>query len=110
MIQKTEFGWTGSITDLPAWGRENPDLAFAAALVAVNQFSKDMAERDPRLDPQPGDKLTVTTAKGTRTSREVISRGGPGDNDIVYKTDTGKEKKCWISTWMDWAREAEVST
>lgn len=64
--------------------------------------------RDPKLDPKPGDVLFTTTALGRRTTREVIERTGPGDNDIVYRTDSGKVKKCWISTWMDWAREAEV--
>lgn len=37
MIQKTEFGYTGSITDLPAWGT-NPEMGFVAALVAINQM------------------------------------------------------------------------
>jgi hypothetical protein len=34
MIQKTEHGWTGSITDLPFWGRE-PEMGLPAVLVTV---------------------------------------------------------------------------
>lgn len=34
MIEKTEFGWTGSITDLPAWGT-NPEMGLPAVLVTV---------------------------------------------------------------------------
>lgn len=37
MIQKTEFGFTGSVTDLPVWARENPELGVAGALVATQQ-------------------------------------------------------------------------
>lgn len=32
MIEKTEYGWTGSVTDLPPEVRGNPELAMAAAM------------------------------------------------------------------------------
>lgn len=34
MIQKTKFGWTGSVTDLPPWGRE-PEMGLPAVLVTI---------------------------------------------------------------------------
>lgn len=30
------------------------------------------------------------------------------NNDITYRDQNGKERTCWITSWMDWAREAEV--
>lgn len=63
--------------------------------------------RDPKLDPKPGDRLFTTTASGKRTERHVVKRV---NNDITYRGDNGKLKTCWITTWMDWAREAEVAT
>ena len=65
-------------------------------------------ERDPRIDPQVGDKIYKVSNAGTRSSRQVVKRGGIGNNDIVYLNHQGKERKCWISTWMEWARMAEV--
>ncbi len=35
MIQRTEFGFTGSITDLPVGTQ--PDMGFAAAMVVIHQ-------------------------------------------------------------------------
>lgn len=61
--------------------------------------------RDPKLDPKPGDTLLATTALGKRTTRKVIKRV---NNDVTYRVDSGKVRTCWITTWMDWAREAEV--
>lgn len=62
--------------------------------------------RDPKLDPRPGDVLFTTTASGKRTLREVTKRV---NNDITYRVESGKVRTCWITTWMDWAREAEVA-
>jgi hypothetical protein len=61
--------------------------------------------RDPKLDPQPGDKLYKLGDAGKHLSRQVVRRE---DNDIFYVTHHGKERKCWISTWLEWARMAEV--
>ncbi len=35
MIEKTEFGFTGSVTDLPAWARDNPELGMAGAMAVT---------------------------------------------------------------------------
>lgn len=64
--------------------------------------------RDPRIDPQVGDKIYKISATGHKSTRQVVSRDGPGNNDIWYLTQDGKKKKCWIATWMEWARTAEV--
>ena len=60
-------------------------------------------ERDPRIDPKPGDSIRKTMSSGWIT-RTVVNRRG---NCIFYQTK-GKERACWISTWVDWARKAEV--
>lgn len=62
-------------------------------------------KRDPKMDPQPGDFLSKVSSTNRRMTRRVTVRAG---NDIKYCDHNGKEKICWISTWMDWAREAEV--
>lgn len=58
------------------------------------------------MDPQPGDKIQRQSDSGLLRTREVISRI---DNDIVYRDQNGKDKKCWIATWMEWGRIAEVT-
>lgn len=74
---------------------------------ALNElFLAGMKEqRDPRLDPQPGDKVYRFSNKGTKSTRQVVARV---NNDITYLTHDGKQKKCWIATWMEWCRTAEV--
>lgn len=73
----------------------------------MRQFLGDMetTNRDPLLDPQVGDKIFKITSSGLRQTRHVVKRVG---NDIFYLDHRGKEKKCWISTWMEWGRTAEV--
>ena len=64
------------------------------------------AERDPRLDPRPGDVVR----KG-RISRFVLERDG---NRIDYAKRVGGVSRfsgsfgCWITTWQDWTRGATV--
>lgn len=78
-------------------------------LAACKEFLGDMTkptERDPRVDPQPGDKIfRVTDGTGFRRSRQVVARV---DNDITYLTQDGKKRTCWISTWMEWGTHADV--
>lgn len=63
-------------------------------------------QRDPRLDPQVGDKIyRITPSTGLRRSRQVVARV---NNDITYLTHDGKQRTCWISTWQEWANHAEV--
>lgn len=52
--------------------------------------------RDPRLDPRKGDVLQ----KGNR-KRVVEMRV---ENTVNYNG----ERWCWITTWQDWAKKAEV--
>ncbi len=63
--------------------------------------------RDPLVDPQPGDKIQRVSDSGLVRTREVINRV---DNDIFYRDQAGREKKCWIATWMEWGRIADVVT
>lgn len=56
--------------------------------------------RDPKLDPQVGDVIRKVLGKGVRT-RTVTRRDG---NDIFYADNTGKANRCWISSWIEWAR------
>lgn len=39
-IEKTEYGFTGSLADLPPWARDNPELGILGAFTAVAQFEK----------------------------------------------------------------------
>jgi hypothetical protein len=62
-------------------------------------------ERDPRLDPQRGDFIVKMSGTNRRMTRRVVKRV---TNDITYRDHMGKERTCWIMSWMDWAREADV--
>lgn len=63
--------------------------------------------RDPKIDPQAGDIAVKITAKGRKLQRIVTRRAG---NEVYYKTsESGAEKNCWLTTWQDWCRLADVS-
>lgn len=62
-------------------------------------------QRDPRLDPQAGDFISKMSGANRRMTRRVVKRV---NNDITYRDHNGKEKTCWISTWLEWARMSEV--
>lgn len=65
-----------------------------------------MATRDPRQDPQVGDYLyKISESSGKRMSRRVVRRDV---NDIYFVDQHGKERMCWITTWCEWARMAEL--
>lgn len=51
-------------------------------------------------DPQQGDSVT----KGSKT-RTVTQRFD--SNEIEYVTEKGVKRSCWISTWMEWCRNAD---
>ena len=57
--------------------------------------------RDPRKDPRPGDMV----AKGAKQRRVDARRGSEIDYTDIQ---SGKKKNCWITTWNDWCRDAEV--
>lgn len=62
-------------------------------------------ERDPRKDPKKGDVLTL---KGI--SREVLGVLPCGNYWEVeyYRPKFQRIGKCWRTTWLEWARHAEV--
>ena len=67
-------------------------------------------ERDPRLDPRPGDIVAKQTRKGV-AFREVTTRSG----DRVSYTWAGATRPpltplSRIASWQRWCREAEVIT
>ena len=60
---------------------------------------------DPKEDPQPGDRLR----KGKRV--RVVTQRDRGDVWYVIETSTSTPRTvhvCWITTWQDWAKDAEV--
>lgn len=64
--------------------------------------------RDPRTDPQPGDTIKKESRSPNSDfvrTRLVLVRDG---NDIFYRDQHGKERKCWISSWQEWASLASV--
>ena len=61
-------------------------------------------QRDPRIDPQQGDKV-----KAAGKIRHVLHRRG---NDIQYELVTesgarigGMSMLCWIVSWWKWCQE-----
>lgn len=62
-----------------------------------------MNSRDPRIDPLCGDTVVKNGMK-----RTVQYRDG-GDIRYASSTKNGTRiKYCWITTWQDWCRKAEV--
>lgn len=63
-----------------------------------------MNQRDPRIDPRNGDVLRFG-----KFLREVTGRSM---HEVTYTRYSPSARKphqgCWISTWQDWARKAEV--
>ncbi len=82
---------------------------WLAGWAACKQFGvlkpMETKQRDPLSDPQPSDKIYKIKPNGKRLSRLVVSRI---DNCIVYIAQDGTKKECWISTWMEWGRDAQV--
>lgn len=61
-------------------------------------------DRDPRIDPQPGDFVQDTKRN---IVRKVVGRFG---GDIRYKQEgqSGPNKLCWVTTWRAWCRKNKV--
>ena len=65
-----------------------------------------MSERDPRVDPRPGDVVCHSDRR-----RRAVSH-------VEYDLVSGEHFDargfslfdCWITTWRDWARGGEVIT
>ncbi len=62
--------------------------------------------RDPRVDPQAGDIIEKVSTHGGVTRRRTVTRRD--GNDIYYTDQSGQAKKCWISSWLEWARMATL--
>lgn len=55
--------------------------------------------RDPKTDPQPGDKITSFSGRTREVVRVV-------NNDIFYKQGASpKEHKCWRGQWLEWCQQ-----
>jgi hypothetical protein len=72
-----------------------------------------MTERDPRIDPRPGDVLNGEPMNGfiRRAHRRVVGRVPmPGADDAVrYVTRTGTRGRVLALTgWKTWAKTAKV--
>jgi hypothetical protein len=58
-----------------------------------------MPERDPRTNPQAGDKIIALNGRTRHVVRVV-------KNDIFYKiNESGKEHKCWLGQWLEWCQQ-----
>ena len=58
-------------------------------------------KRDPLENPQIGDMVKLRDGK----FRRVINRS---ENNIFYLDHNNKRQKCWIITWIEWGRRADV--
>jgi len=84
-----------------------PTDRLREVILAIDADKAKAKARDPREDPHVGDAIyKVSEATGKKHSRTVVKRV---DNDITYRDQNGKERVCWITTWMEWARTAEVA-
>ena len=64
-----------------------------------------MILRDPREDPRTGDCIHRDGSRGP-VCRYVVKRRG---NEVYYRSVIGGDiKKCWLTTWLDWARGADL--
>lgn len=73
-----------------------------------------MNERDPRVNPKPGDVLKSTSIRGADQKRRVwwVERSGQADAEVHYYLSSinGAERGglCFINYWQRWAQNAEV--
>jgi len=62
-------------------------------------------QRDPREDPRAGDCIFKDGSRGP-VCRYVVHRMG---NEVYYRSIMGGDiKKCWLTTWLDFARGCDV--
>ena len=89
MIEKTEYGVTGSNSDLPVWAQQNPELGLAGALAATASL-QDMLTFTPAeqefliqaMDEQTEDKDRTPAfadylQRNQATVRPKLYRSGP---------------------------------
>lgn len=91
MIEKTEFGFTGSITDLPPWARDNPELGLAGALL-VTQDAQLLAT----VERQVTKGLTVeeiVKADDATLLRELIRLFDASGGNVKCDDNNGEKPK-----------------
>lgn len=67
----------------------------------------EKTERDPLVDPQPGDQILKGVGKKNLARyRDVVERDG---HHVRYRSNSGPVKECWIATWWDWCKGATVT-
>ena len=73
-------------------------------------MSQDTSDRDPRIDPKPGDAISrhIPQALNGIILREVERAHG---GFVGFYSDNGNVRK-WsiihLAAWRDWAKKAEV--
>lgn len=65
-----------------------------------------MANRDPRIDPQPGDVLARQGRDYKTLRRSVVWRRL---ERVRFKSgDSATEREVYLVSWMEWSREADI--
>lgn len=70
-----------------------------------------MSDRDPRVDPRVGDVVRKGDRERTILRTQSTSSGGVGEIQYEVRVDDRPGRKggvCWITSWQDWCRGAEV--
>jgi len=96
--ENTEVG-VGAVSDVlqEAFGM-SPDTTFKAWL------KPDDVDRDPRIDPKPGDRVKKASVKCGEIVREVRRV----ENGLIQYVVGQESKVCRLSTWLNWNRGAEI--
>ena len=63
----------------------------------------EVASRDPRLDPEPGDRVKKAKRKG-----EIIREVRRVESGMVQYVADGESKVCKLSTWLNWCLNAKA--
>jgi hypothetical protein len=63
-----------------------------------------MTERDPRIEPLPGDVIRKVREGAKALDRCVTGRKGHDVYYVAKSHNAGTIKNCWITTWREWAK------
>lgn len=82
----------------------------AAILPELRQVSGVvMSERDPRVDPRPGDVLRRVIGFSNYERRVVCCGMSGGTPTVTFLSRTGKRHTTiWLTDWRKWAANAEI--
>lgn len=103
------YGW-GAVFILPVSVRRSTlsEMETLPGLRAQIGLGMSTTERDPRIDPRPGDVLRPKRGY----AREVLDRGSWGgwpDTVLWRRIDTPHASRCrTIAGWKRWASNAQV--